>query len=159
MTQFFAAVLVHCRELHHWRIRCFHPGKQWRQSSITQRYHLISWHEKAPWQELSTRLVLLWHVISTGSRCSLWTSPSRNWKNMNPREDKCGQTQKGNVAGQVMSRCPDADLKPEECEQSGLSGACVLYVWLGEWAELPSLIRLELLREPQIKLSKLTRIH
>lgn len=97
---FFAAVLGHCWELHHLRIQFSHSSKQWRESSVTRRYHQISWHEKAPLQQLGSQLVLLWHVISTGSRHSLFLPSSEKYESERMGKKK-HPSAKRNIAGQV----------------------------------------------------------
>ena len=52
-----------------------------------------------------------------------------NLKNMSLSEDECDQTPNMEMwqvkSEEVMSRCPDADLKTEESERSSPSGARV----------------------------------
>lgn len=61
--------------------------------------------------------------------------PVMKLKNVNPRKDKFDLTQREMSqfkSEEVVNRCPDVDLKAEECERCSPSGECVLYVWLGE---------------------------
>lgn len=55
--------------------------------------------------------------------------PKMNLKNMSLSEDECDQTPNMEMwqvkSEEVMSRCPDADLKTEESERSSPSGARV----------------------------------